>query len=157
MSTSVQSRCGDSHQARKRRKRRLTGCVLAGAARPCAAAGYKRPKRCSQAWSVWKVFRQYASFACGHAGPGRCRAAFLPADRARIHKLCRSAHLTDAVPFLFCDAAQIVETIREVLPAVVVRPKRLRETGGGPLHQLDATAVRRGPTTAYAAGPFRMT
>jgi len=41
------------------------------------------------------------------------------------------------VPFLFCDSAQIIDTMREVLPALVVRPKQLLARGQGPLHQFD--------------------
>lgn len=50
-------------------------------------------------------------------------------------------NVTNAVPFLFCDSMQIIETMREFLPTLVVRPKLLAGKGDGPLHQfMDKTA-----------------
>lgn len=59
---------------------------------------------------------------------------------AEFHALVQAADLSNPIPFLFCDAQQVVEPMREVLPSLVVRPKRLRDRGGGPLHQFGATA-----------------
>ena len=42
------------------------------------------------------------------------------------------------MPFLFCDSTQIIETMRQLLPNLVVLPKLLPAKGEGPLHQFDA-------------------
>jgi hypothetical protein len=60
---------------------------------------------------------------------------------SEFHALCRTAGLEGAVPLLFCDSKQIVETMREILPALVVPPTRLLEKGEGPLHQLTANTI----------------
>jgi hypothetical protein len=78
----------------------------------------------------------------GTPGQAGAERRFCRQIAEEFHALCRSVRVSDAVPFLFCDAAQIVETIREVLPTVVVRPKRLLGRGGGPLHQFDSAAVQ---------------
>ncbi len=49
-----------------------------------------------------------------------------------------------AVPVLFSDAAHIVDTMREVLPTVVAKPKRQVKRGEGPLHQIDSACVDQG-------------
>lgn len=49
--------------------------------------------------------------------------------------------VTNAVPFLFCDSIQIIETLREFLPSLIVRPKLLPGKGDGPLHQFETNAA----------------
>jgi hypothetical protein len=49
--------------------------------------------------------------------------------------------IANAVPFLFCDSKQIIDTLRQFLPNLVVRPKLLPEKGDGPLHQFEAKAA----------------
>lgn len=61
---------------------------------------------------------------------------------AEFRALSQAAGLNDAVPMLFCDSEQIVEAMRQALPSLVVRPKRLLGKGEGPLHQFDLEAVR---------------
>lgn len=58
-----------------------------------------------------------------------------------LHRLSSETGMKNAVPFLFCDAAQVVEGMRRVLPTLVVRPKRFLEQGTGPLHQLKASSI----------------
>ena len=50
-------------------------------------------------------------------------------------------NVANAVPFLFCDSRQIIETMRQFLPNLVVRPKIIPEKGEGPLHQFRAGAA----------------
>jgi hypothetical protein len=88
----------------------------------------------------------------GTPGQSGAERRFCEQIAVEFHALCRSARLTDAVPFLFCDAAEIVEAIREVLPTVVVRPKRLFGRGGGPLHQLDAAVIQRSAVGGIRSG-----
>lgn len=58
-----------------------------------------------------------------------------------FRKMSRSTGLANAVPFLFCDSAQIIEVMREALPTLVVCHKTLLKQGDGPLHQFDANAI----------------
>jgi hypothetical protein len=55
----------------------------------------------------------------------------------------QSLAIPNAIPVLFSDAAHIVNLMREVLPGVVAIPKRQIKRGEGPLHQINATAVRQ--------------
>jgi hypothetical protein len=55
-----------------------------------------------------------------------------------------SLAIPDAVPVLFSDAAHIVDTMREVLPTVVAKPKRQVKRGEGPLHQINSASVDQG-------------
>jgi hypothetical protein len=72
-------------------------------------------------------------------------------DQARFERqFCRTVAkafyglgIPNAVPVLFSDAAHIVEMMREVLPTVVAKPKRLVEKGQGPLHQVNASVVHQ--------------
>ncbi len=61
---------------------------------------------------------------------------------AEVFALARSAGLKNGVPLLFCDAAQVVQGMRQVLPNLVVQSKRLLGPGEGPLHQLDANRIQ---------------
>jgi hypothetical protein len=78
----------------------------------------------------------------GSPEQARAERRFCRRVAARFHALARSAGFANAVPILFCDSAQIVRTMSEVLPTTVVLPKRLMGRGGGPLHQFDAESVR---------------
>lgn len=60
---------------------------------------------------------------------------------SEFHKLSSETGMKDAVPFLFCDAAQVVEGMRRILPSLVVRPKRFLDRGAGPLHQVNASSI----------------
>jgi hypothetical protein len=62
---------------------------------------------------------------------------------AEVRAFGRSAGVENPVPFLFCDAAQVVQGMRQVLPSLVVRPKRLLDRGEGPLHQVDANGIQQ--------------
>jgi hypothetical protein len=73
-----------------------------------------------------------------------------PSQAAYERRFCRtvadafySLRIPNAVPLLFTDAAHIVGTMREVLPSVVAKPKRLIVQGEGPLHQISAASVRQ--------------
>ena len=66
--------------------------------------------------------------------------------------LVRAAGLPNAVPLLFCDAAQVIEAMRLVLPTLVVRPKQLLGKGQGSLHQFDAEAVRHSTLGGIRSG-----
>jgi hypothetical protein len=57
---------------------------------------------------------------------------------ADFRAFTQKLNITNAVPFLFCDSMQIIETMREFLPTLVVRPKLLPGKGDGPLHQFEA-------------------
>lgn len=57
---------------------------------------------------------------------------------ADYRALTRKLQISNAVPFLFCNSTQIIETMRQFLPNLVVRPKRLPGKGEGPLHQFEA-------------------
>lgn len=59
---------------------------------------------------------------------------------------------SNAVPFLFCDSTQIIETMRELLPNLVVRPKLLPAKGEGPLHQFEADAANAVSQQAIRGG-----
>lgn len=61
----------------------------------------------------------------------------------------------NAVPFLFCDSKQIIETLRQFLPDLVVRPKLLPEKGDGPLHQFEANAADQTTEGAIRGGTVR--
>lgn len=61
---------------------------------------------------------------------------------AEVRALAQSAGLKNHVPILFCDAAQVVQGMRQVLPSLVVRPKRLLDRGEGPLHQIDPNGIQ---------------
>jgi len=54
---------------------------------------------------------------------------------AEFRDLARSLGKGEAKPFLFCDSAQIVEIMRQILPDLLVWPKTLLGKGEGPLHQ----------------------
>jgi len=60
---------------------------------------------------------------------------------ADYHALAQELQVSNAVPFLFCDSTQIIETMRQFLPNLVVRPKLLPGKGEGPLHQFEAEAA----------------
>lgn len=61
---------------------------------------------------------------------------------AEVRALAESAGMKNPVPFLFCDSAQAIQGMRQVLPSIIVRPKQLLGQGEGPLHQIDASAIQ---------------
>ncbi|WFU18775.1 nodulation protein NodZ [Bradyrhizobium sp. CB3481] len=65
---------------------------------------------------------------------------------ADFHAFAERLNAVNAVPFLFCDSMQIIDTLREFLPNLVVRPKVLPEKGDGPLHQFEAKPVGQNGT-----------
>ena len=71
---------------------------------------------------------------------------------AEFHALTRATGLAGAVPILFCDAAHIGPVLREFLPSIVERSKRLPPRGDGPLHQLDAKSVAHDAVGVRSAG-----
>ena len=60
---------------------------------------------------------------------------------ADFRAFAQKLNVTNAAPFLFCDSVQIIETLREFLPTLVVRPKLLPGKGDGPLHQFEANTA----------------
>ena len=85
----------------------------------------------SQAWAERRFCREVAS---------------------QFRRLSHRVGLKGAVPILFCDAAHIVEIMREVLPSVVVLPKQLLGDGSGPLHQFRSDAVQYGEQDSIKSG-----
>jgi Nodulation protein Z (NodZ) len=71
-----------------------------------------------------------------------------------FHALARSSGTNSTVPFLFCDAAQVVDGMRRELPSLVALPKRLMEPGGGPLHQLNAKTIQHNTQGGIRGGPI---
>ncbi len=63
---------------------------------------------------------------------------------SEFRNLCDRLELRNALPFLFCDAGQAIETFRKVMPSVVFREKQLRPEGSGPLHQVRSEIVKDG-------------
>lgn len=61
---------------------------------------------------------------------------------AEVSGLAKSAGMKKFVPILFCDSAQAIRGMRDVLPSITVRPKRLLGQGEGPLHQIDANEIQ---------------
>lgn len=78
----------------------------------------------------------------GSPNQARAERRFCRKIAAEFHDLSRDAGLKDAVPFLFCDASQVVDLMRKFLPNLIVRPKELPGKGKGPLHQFDAVAAK---------------
>ncbi|MCK1642996.1 hypothetical protein IVA95_36915 [Bradyrhizobium sp. 157] len=60
---------------------------------------------------------------------------------ADFRAFTQKLNISNAVPFLFCDSMQIIKTMREFLPTLVVRPKLLPGKGDGPLHQFEANTT----------------
>jgi hypothetical protein len=71
---------------------------------------------------------------------------------AEFRSLSQITVLANAVPFLFCDSAQIIKMMKEILPNLVACPKRLLNRGEGPLHQFDAGAVRHSENGGVRGG-----
>jgi hypothetical protein len=93
-----------------------------------------------------------AASLVGTPGQARAERRFCRHVAQQFRDLARSLGLQNAVPVLFCDSAQIIERMRNELPALVIRPKRLRSPGEGPLHQFDAASVRHGLHGGVRAG-----
>lgn len=74
---------------------------------------------------------------------------------ADFHALAQKLDVGNAVPFLFCDSKQIIETLRQFLPNLIVRPKLLPEKGDGPLHQFEASAAEQAPQEGIRGGTVR--
>ena len=62
---------------------------------------------------------------------------------ADFRAFTQKLNITNAAPVLFCDSRPIIETIRQFLPNLVVRPKLLPEKGEGPLHQFETETADR--------------
>jgi hypothetical protein len=71
---------------------------------------------------------------------------------ADFHAFSERLNILEAIPFLFCDSMQIIDTLREFLPNLVVRPKLLPGKGDGPLHQFEAKAVDHVAQNGIRAG-----
>jgi hypothetical protein len=71
---------------------------------------------------------------------------------SQFRSFSRAIGLRTAVPMLFCDAAHVVEVMREALPSIVVLPKQLLGEGAGPLHQFRADAVQYGEQDSIKSG-----
>jgi len=71
---------------------------------------------------------------------------------ASFRSMSRTSGVVNAIPFLFCDSAQIIEIMKEILPTLVACPKRLQNRGDGPLHQFDASAVRHSANGGVRGG-----
>jgi hypothetical protein len=88
----------------------------------------------------------------GTPGQAGAERRFCRSVASQFRHLSHTAGLRDAVPFLFCDAAHVVETMREALPSIVVLPKQLLGGGTGPLHQFRADAVQYGEHDSIKSG-----
>ncbi len=88
----------------------------------------------------------------GTSGQAAAERRFCRDVALQFRHLSHTAGLKDAVPFLFCDAAHIVDVMRDVLPSVVVLPKQLLGDGTGPLHQFRANAVQYGEQDSIKSG-----
>jgi hypothetical protein len=74
----------------------------------------------------------------GAANQAAAERRFCRRVAADYRALAQKLQASNAVPFLFCDSTQIIETMRQLLPNLVVLPKLLPAKGEGPLHQFDA-------------------
>lgn len=88
----------------------------------------------------------------GTPGQARAERRFCSEVASQFRNLCHRTGLREAVPILFCDAAHVVEVMREALPSVVARPKELLGDGAGPLHQFRADAVQYGEQDSIRGG-----
>ncbi len=57
--------------------------------------------------------------------------------------LSKATGMAGARALLFTDAPQVLSGLREFIPTLVATPKLLMPEGGGPLHQLNASAIER--------------
>jgi Nodulation protein Z (NodZ) len=83
-----------------------------------------------------------AASLVGTPAQAKAERQFCNRVAAEFRALSKTASLHQGVPFLFCDSAQIIETMRQALPGLAAWPKRVLGRGEGPLHQLDAGRVR---------------
>jgi Nodulation protein Z (NodZ) len=79
----------------------------------------------------------------GTPAQARAERHFCRRVAAEVESLAARAAWSNTVPILFCDSAQIIATMREVLPTLAVRPKRLLAPGNGPLHQFASAEGRQ--------------